>query len=56
MADLRSMMAHGKADTKMDKKNDRVRDNLLERFSIDYFLGSYTGNGRNEKLFKGFIF
>ena len=25
MADLRSMMAHGKADTKMDKKNDRVR-------------------------------
>ena len=37
MADLRSMMAHGKADTKMDKKNDRVRDNLLERFSIDHF-------------------
>ena len=35
MADFRSMMAHGKADTKMDKKNDRVRDNLLQRFSID---------------------
>ena len=35
MSDLRTIMPHAKADTKLDKKNDRV-SNVLSCFSHTY--------------------
>ena len=51
MEDLRRMMAHSKADTKLEKKNERV--GFLFGTIFLQLLGPYPRNGRDEKLLKG---
>ena len=51
MEDLRRMMAHSKADTKLEKKNERVGFLVVNR--VLHLLGPYPRNGRDEKLLKG---